>query len=241
MAYSRYITVYEAVRRAMVRLGLPSPTTAIGSTDETALQMVALLQETVEELSNLGGWRNLSDEWEITLSPPTLAYALPDDFNGIVDSTEWDTTSRHPVVGSVPDPVWKELKARLITGTTLYLQYQLIDDTLTFLSIPSAADKITIIYNTRKWFVSSDGTTFKDVPTANDDIIRFDPNAVVQWLKMKWRQAKGFDITAAKNDAEQAVSSAFDRDISAPRLSLVPRNSVKLLGWDNIPDTGVGL
>jgi hypothetical protein len=237
--FNRFITVFDAVKRAMERLNLGTPTTVIGSTDETIKQFVSLLGETLEELAGQGQWRQLSDDWELTLLPNTTEYTLPEDWNGFTDDTMWNFTNRQPAIGPVPAGIWKALQARSL-GSTFTLMYALEGNEVKFLSVPSANQSVKVEYQTRRWVLDANGTTYKDFPEKNDDVLQFPADVVVQWMKFKWRQTKGFDTVAAKNDADTAVMSALGRDKPAPRLSLARRSGMSYVGYKNIPDTGYG-
>ncbi len=91
---------------------------------------------------------------------------------------------------------------------------------------------------------SSTGTTTpnKDAPTLNTDVLLFDALLLVGALKLAFKKAKGFDVSADMADFEEdwgLVESANEN--ASPVLSLNGRQfEDRLIDETNSPSTGFG-
>jgi hypothetical protein len=59
-------------------------------------------------------------------------------------------------------------------------------------------------------------------------------------LKYKYFSIKGFDTTDIKRDYDMQLGIAKSSDAGSPTLSMAPRISSVLIGWENIPDSNYG-
>jgi hypothetical protein len=59
-------------------------------------------------------------------------------------------------------------------------------------------------------------------------------------IKLKYFEIKGFDTTALYRDYMMQLDSAKAHDGMAPNLSMAPRPGSVLIGFNNIPDSGLG-
>jgi hypothetical protein len=63
---------------------------------------------------------------------------------------------------------------------------------------------------------------------------------MVLGIKKKYFEIKGFDVTALTRDYEKQLNIAKAADAGSPTLSMAPRKSSVLIGWENIPDSNYG-
>ncbi len=246
MATSPFITAGTAIRRALGVMGLPAiaDVPARLSTDATARQMWALLLECGQELYGEHEWRMLKRTQTINTSTPSIApdkFALPDDWKRYIDETGWNNSARLPLLGPISDQQWRMLKARGLGASTLQVQYTLEDNYLVLYAPPPTAQTLQIDYLSRGWVQDAVTSTLrKDAPTADADIVLYDPRLIVSMLKFKWRSAKGFDTTAAQIEYNKALDNAKYDDQPKKDLDLSGQSSYPYLGVNNISDTGYG-
>jgi hypothetical protein len=169
-------------------------------------------------------------------------YALPAGFRKMLPSTNWNRSTSWPMGGPVSPQGWQMLKARMM-GATFSMLYRIVGGVLRFYpdSDTTAGQLLAYEYMSKFW-VSATGLTAPttDAPTANSDIIYFDPLLMTKRIKRDWLANKGFDATEAKREYAAAYSKIANTDNSAPVLSLSGGASVPLLGDMNIPFTGYG-
>lgn len=239
--FNRYQTVLSVVQDAMGDLGLVRPTAVMASNDNTVMQMRSLLKTAGQELLEREDWQLFEVDWPLTTTPPTKIYDLPDDFNGFINDTFWNNTSRFPVVGPLEPQAWRQVTARNLGGTTIALLYRMLGDKIEFYYVPTAAQTLYLTYHSRGWVRDAiSPTTLRDYPSADADVVLIPPLVIKHLLRKKWREAKGFDSTAATQDFEVALATALSRDRIATKLRLVRTGGYPLLTELNIPYTGYG-
>lgn len=237
--FTKFSTCAQVMTQTMNELGLTPPGTFNGSSDVTITQLLAFMTATGQDLCTMTDWQMLHKTWTLTLTGAST-YPLPTDWNSFVDATFWDNTSRWPVLGPLPPQVWRLLKARLLGGNTVSLQFR-ITQNLFELYYPGAVnDVIQADYYSRGWVIDGVSALYRDNIANDSDQILFDTRIFVPLLKLKWRTAKGFDVLSDKDDFETAWDLVVGRDTPAPTLSIGPRAEYPYLGFGNMPDTNYG-
>lgn len=237
--FTKFSSVSVVLTKVFSELGLTVPTSFLGNTEATVSQIVSFLTSAGQDLCLMTDWQMLHKEWTITLTSAT-SYPLPTDWNSFVDGTMWDNTSRWPVLGPLTPQIWRMLKARLLGGNTVSLQYRIVGNTFVLYAAGAVGDTIISDYYSRGWILQVDGITYRDNPAADSDQILFDTRIVVPFVKYKWRAAKGFDVSTDADDFETAWDLVVGRDTPAPTLSIGAQNTYPYLGFGNIPDTNYG-
>lgn len=207
------------------------------STDPNILQLVALLKPTGRMLLEEHAWSQLQREATITTVNGTANYALPSDYGRPVDQTHWNRTQKRPAPAGVSGQQWQLLQAVAVGGVA----YQLLRNWLEEVHVwptPTAAETIKYEYISRNWGAASFA---KETPTANADIVQFDPHLFSRALLLRFLARKGFPLEAAEADYRDALDKAKAKTTAAPKLSLNQGTGFRLLDESNIPETGYGL
>lgn len=109
------MTLLTTVQDAAKELGLPAPSTVVTNTsDQIAVQLLALANRTGRELRSRYDWPQLIIEYTFDLATSTAAYAMPADFDRFAFMTHWDRDMQWEVHGPVSAEDWQFLKS----GTT---------------------------------------------------------------------------------------------------------------------------
>jgi len=242
--FTKYTTVSTALTKVCRELGLTVPPAFVGSTDVGIQQLVEFLTSAGQDLCLMHDWQYLHKEWTQVLTPSVDTYTLPTDWNGFVDGAMWDNTSRWPVLGPLTPQIWRMLKARLLGGNTISLQYRIVGNQFILYYPAAAADTIVSDYYSRGWLIDGvqvPSPVYRDNVANDSDQILFDQRLIVPLVKYKWRDAKGFDTSAQIAEFNEAFSLVTGRDIPAPILSIGPRQVYPYLNYANIPDTNYGM
>jgi hypothetical protein len=222
-------------------MGLPVPATVAGSSDTLSTQFWALLNECGLELLDKHDWQFFNKTHTIVTTPPTLTYALPTDFERYLGMTGWNHTSQIPLGGPVSPQDWASIQAQVIGNLMVQLQYRISQDQVEFYSLPDVAQTVKLGYIGRGWVSdATTPTTYKDNLEADADLIMYDPHLIVQMLKYRWREAKGFDSSMAKKDYMDALNAAMGKDTPPKDLRLDGRARNPFLGIGNVPESGYG-
>ena len=238
--FNRFIEAGETVKRVLKSLGLPVPTSVSGATDATSRQMWALLTECGQELLSKYEW-SMQIRTHTIVTDTGTTYALPTDFEYYVDETGWNNTGRTPLIGPLNLQQWRMLQARQLGGTTLRLQYIISEGNLELYFAPTPAQTLELNYIGRGWVQDADNTAiYRDFAEADTDIVLFAPRLMITMLKLKWREAKGFDTVAAAAEFNTALNDAKYNDAPKKSLALGSRQKFPYLGFANMTDTGYG-
>lgn len=238
-AFQRYLTAQQMVVQTMQALGLPAPASIVGSTDKTALQLLALVNELGLELIGDGKWQAFDREHHITTVIAQDTYPIPEDLDYYTNDSQWNRTTRLPVIGPLEEYEWQMLKARQLAGTTFTMMFRISENNIIFYEPPSTVQEIYLPYTGKGW-VRSAALAYQDNVIADDDSIIYDPILFKMGLKLKWREAKGFDTTAQAKRFNDALSKAKAKDKPGRSISLISQADFPYLGIINIPDTGYG-
>lgn len=240
--FNRQLTGYLIVKRVLQAIGLPVPPAVAGATDTLSVQMWSLLTDCGQELLEKYQWQFRKRIFTITTVPGTKNYDLPADFDRFVDNTEWNATARIPALGPMTDQEMALLEARQLGGTTLRLQYVVRNNQIQFYYVPTTPNTINFTYISRGWVIDAvTPTTFKDEMQADGDKCLYDPELIISLLRLRWREAKGFDVSDLLERYNQALESAKNNDTPGRDLMLSRSNGYPYIGNFNLPDTGIGL
>lgn len=237
--YTRIPTVSVVMTQILQELGLGVPNAFYAGTDQTAQQVLSLLNAAGQDLCSRHEWQNLLKTQTITGDGVTTQFALPDDLAGYCNGSMWNNTSRLPAIGSIPDQTWRMLKARLVGGTTISVQYRTVGNYIEFYQAPAAAVDIVIDYIKRGWVTTVAGQS-RDNIDADDNVLGFPIRLLVSLTKLRWRETKQFDTVASQKEFDSVFNEVTGRDVSDPTLSIAPIQQFPYLGYINMPDTNYG-
>jgi hypothetical protein len=170
-------------------------------------------------------------------------YNLPEDCDRMIDQTGWDRTNRVPITGPLSPQQWQYLLGMELASDTIYATFRIMDGLFNILPQPPPIGlNIVYEYMSINWIQdATDPTEFLNVAEANDDIVLFKPEMVVQYLRFKFLSAKGFATKNASDAFAKAYESATGGNKGAPILNAGRRRGgIHLLDIYNRPDTGYG-
>lgn len=167
-------------------------------------------------------------------------YAMPDDFDRLVDRTEWDKSKHWEMLGPSTAQQWQWLKSGYIS-TGPRIRFRPLGGYFQVWPMLSTNEYLGFEYVSNLW-VTGTGLTDpnKTAFTADDDTCVFPDRLMVLGTKLKYFEIKGFDTTAIYRDYKAQLEIAKANDAGSPTLSMAPRVSTVLIGWENIPDSNYG-
>lgn len=227
------MALLDLVQEFCKRRGLPVPMTAIGNTDDTVVQLVALLNEGIAEITDRYEWpvlqirytfhhRNTPAGDTVALDVRELNQNLP-DFRYMLNYTLWDDTSKRQVVGPLSPREWEQL-ILLNISQALY-HYSWFGRDLRIYPIPTsvATTPFSLVYLTRYAVqdpVNAGGPeTYKAQFSLDTDLSRFPSNIMLADLKWRWGQAKGLPYAEDFRTCEGMLVNYMGRQ-PAPDLDM---------------------
>jgi hypothetical protein len=214
------LTCLKIIQTACKRIGIPEPNSAIGSTDQQIIQLLAISEEEGQEQANRYSWEVLQAEATFTTVAAqvqsTLA-ACTSGFDYIVNDTIWNRTLKRPVYGPKSQSDWQQAKAMQINGP--FNSFRIINDAINFYPNPVAGQSCYFEYITENWITTSTAGT-SAVWTNDADIPKLDDQLVLLGTICRWKQAKGLNYAEDFAKYERRITDAMARDGGKPILDM---------------------
>lgn len=174
-----------------------------------------------------------------TLSFMQTKYAMPSDYQRIVDRTQWDKSKHWEMLGPESPQQWQWLKSGYI-ATGPRIRWRILGNTFQIWPGVTTAEYLGFEYVSKNWVTDAGGTA-KGSFTADTDTCLFDDRLMVAGLKLKYFATKGFETQILQDDYDSILAAVMGAEQGAPMLSMAPRLSNILLGPENIPDSNYGV
>ena len=243
------MTLLSLVEQVCDEIGFDKPTTIIDSADRTAIQMLALANASGKQIAKrgkgMGGWAVLQTEHTFTTTASTAEYALPSDYDFLIDDTLWDRENFWKLRGPLSPQQWQQYKSGIVsTGPRRRLRIKpsassnvkaiFIDPTP-----DTSAETLVFEYVSLNWCESSGGTAAAAWAVDTDTGIL---DEYLLQLDLKWRflRAKGRSYSDEKHEFEMELSQALARDGGQAILSMAGTDDRLFMDARNLPDSGFG-
>lgn len=167
-----------------------------------------------------------------------VKYSMPSDYDRQIDRTHWDKSKHWEMLGPETAQQWEWLISGYIS-TGPRIRYRIFNSYFQIWPLITTAEVLGFEYISNGWANNAAGTA-KTSFTVDTDTCIFPDNLMVLALKKKYFEIKGFDATAFTRDYLTELSIAKANDGGSLTLSMNPRISTILIGWEQIPDSGYG-
>lgn len=209
------MTLLTLVGKAAIRLGLPEPSSIVGSTDPNSIILLEMAQEEGETLARRHEWQVLQTEHTFSTANGTSSYSLPSDLDRILKETVFNRTRRRRMMGDLSPQQWQETQASLVTMVNP--AFRIRGGAFLISPTPSATETVAYEYMTTKWCQSSGGTAQAEW-TADTDTGRLSENIMTLGVVWRYRAAKGLDYGDAMDTYEMEVAKAILNDGARVRI-----------------------
>ena len=241
----RLSTANDIINRAAVQCGLPKSNDPVGSTDETFVRLTELLNGAGQELVDLNPWQILQKPYQIvTTDLDTGNYDLPDDFGYMIDQTGWERSNAVPLGGPLSPQDWTYLKGLDLVSQTIYASFRLVDNKFAIYPQPPPVGlDINFEYISLYWTATQGDTTNRyDTIRSGSDLVLFDTNMTVRFLKCKFLESTGMDASSARMEFDLSFAGLIGKDVGSPVLNASngSRGYPYLSPYRNTGDQGYG-
>ena len=175
----------------------------------------------------------------VTLTFSQTKYAWPDDYDRLIERTEWDKSQHWEMVGPETAQQWQWLKSGFI-ATGPRARFRPLGGYFQVWPPLSTDDQLGFEYLSKYWIYATGSTTLSKARFSVDtDTCIFPDRLMVAGIKKAYYAAKGF---APQWDAEfdMQLNLAKAHDASSQTLSMAPRMTDQLITVANLPDSGYG-
>ena len=137
-------------------VGVPSPSTVVGSTDTTNIQLLAAANREGKNLVAGYDWQTLiKEEAHTTLAAESQGdmSTIATDFLRFSNDTMWNRTTDRKYYGPLNNAQWQRLKASVSSGITNY--FRIRGNALLFHPAPPAGESVFFEYIGKNWVITS--------------------------------------------------------------------------------------
>lgn len=226
------MTLAEMVQTVGLEIGLRLVQEPIGSSDFQLQQLVALFNREVYQLGTRYRWQALTHEATFVTQNQEDQGAFiggilseSDHYNFIISETMWDRTARQPICGPESSFDWQARHALSYTSGP-FPEYRLRNNRFLMLPIPAAGHDIYFEFASKKFVYDPQQDTHGPKFTSNDSVPVLDPELIMEGVRWRWKELKGFAYQEAKRQYEVDCLNASSRDSGKKRLSISGGNSL---------------
>lgn len=243
------VTLLGIAQTVSREIGLPVPSTVVGTTTQQVAQLVAFANVTGDALRDDVDWPALRQTATITTINGTSIYTVtPNELSGtftcnrIVAETGWDTTNRWYFVGSVNDMEWAAWQNGVITTPIRRIWRTRSDSTIEVFPVPSEdGDSLQLSTVANEWARSGSSAPQK-VLSADTDTHLFNDRVFLLGVKWRFLEAKGLPFAAPLAQYETMLGVRRAAARPARTLSMDSRRARirRFIDYRNVPDSGLG-
>ena len=242
MTIAAAITVNGILTRVAVETGLESVADPFGSPLQHYIQLRNLLQVAGEQLCLAFPWEFLVAQLDIATVESTNKYALPGDFQSMIDQSGWNNTTEQPIIGPLSSQEWNAIKGTSTQNLIRYAFRIFEGQIQVYPNPPADGMDLSFEYQSRG-FVRRIGIPAvpEESIASGDDTILFDRTLITRFLKLLWFEAKGFDTTSAQASFNQTFQALTGKDRGGRILDAGGNiGGIRYLDYSNIPLSGYG-
>src|SRR3990167_123509 len=176
----------------------------------------------------------------VTLTFSQILFAPPSDFDRQIDRTHWDKSKHWEMLGPSTPQQREWLRSGYIS-TGPRIRYWYMGGLFMIWPPLGVEDSLSYEYRSKYWIYATGATTTSKTIFSVDTDTTIWPDALMRaMIRLKYLEAKGLDTTAALASFVAQRDMAISNDGGSPTLSMNPRPSTVLIGWENIPDANYG-
>lgn len=215
-------TVLQIVQQMCRATGIPVPAALVSNTDSQIIQMLALLNEGLDEMVPRFKWPQLQATATFTSlaaeNQGELATIAP-GFKSLIPDTFWSTTNSLPAQGSITPQEAGYLKTW--GRPSALVQFREVNNQLHIVPAPAAAgDNFRFEYNSRNAVITATTLATKESFTADSDTCKL-PDFLLQMdLRWRWKKEKGLPYAEEFRTFEANIKQSFVDSGAARKLSL---------------------
>lgn len=232
------------VQQACDEMGVPTPQSIIGNTDDQVKQLLALSKREAYEFCHAangnGGWQELHNEYSFTTVNGQSDYPFPADFASFITKTFWDGSYRWQLLGPLEAQEKQVLKYG-ISPVGPRRRFWILQNLMTLNPTPTTTGDVIAYDYMSKYPITTSGGVAKEMWTDDTDLYKLDEDCFILGIKWRFLRAKGMDYGeefASYTNNMQRIMGANGGGRDLPLNSTA--SGINLLNNTNIPDTGFG-
>lgn len=214
-------TLLQIVQQFCKVTGLIPPTSVVGSSDDQIVQILALINEGLDELAVKYKWtqlKRLGSFTTVALENQGALATLAPGYKSLVPGTLWDGTSKLPAHGAITPQDSQTL--RIWGQRTATPAYREIQGQLHIIPAPAAGHSVSFEYNSQFLVRAADGVTLKQYFDVDTDICLLPDNLISLDLRWRWKSEKGLPYAEHMRTFESVCKQAYVDSLGAANLTM---------------------
>ena len=186
------MTLLTICQDAANEIGVPSPSTVVGSTDTTNIQLLAAANREGKNLVAGYDWQTLiKEEAHTTLAAESQGdmSTIATDFLRFSNDTMWNRTTDRKYYGPLNNAQWQRLKASVSSGITNY--FRIRGNALLFHPAPPAGESVFFEYIGKNWAITSGATANATSFAADANTTVLDEDLITLGVIWRFLKQKG--------------------------------------------------
>lgn len=219
-------TLLQIVQQFCKVTGLSVPTAVVSSTDSQVVQILALLNEGLDEIVPKYKWPCLQSEATFTStaveSQGTLETIAP-GFKSMIPDTFWNLTNSLPAFGSLSPSDTQFMK---IWGSpSALVNFRQMNNELHFIPVIAAGVSFRFEYNSYYAVITATTLVKKQYFTADTDTCRLPDNLMSLYLRWAWKKEKGLPYAEEMKTFEGVCKQAYVDSVNSLPLRMGGRKT----------------
>jgi len=233
------MSLLSICQEAAAEIGLPQPTSVVGSSDPQSIQMLTLVNLIGKELVRKYEWQALTIEANFTTVAAEVQTVLPADFAHLIDDSMYNRTEQRKVYGPQTPQTW-QLDNSFLT-TRVYDTFRIKGGNILFEPNPAAGESVYYEYISKYWVdTDADGVGEAEVFGHDSTHASLLPEDLLRLgLVARLKEASGLDYQESTRRFHSLLGDYKSQDKGKKTLRLTGPRGFEL-GKGNVPDTGFG-
>lgn len=229
------MNLLQLIQEVSLRLGLPKPSIIASSRDDQTLQLMALMNEVLDDLNERKAWTSLQREAIFTSvaaeDQGALTTLADPGFREFSDPRLFDRSGGESIIGPISSEVWQADKAGIASVSSI--SYRIRQGHLYLLPAPAAGKTIAFEYLSSYPVLNAAGTA-KQYFSSDDDTCYYPNHILILGLRAVWKREKGMRYAEEFRKFEAAVANFAGKDGAPAPVNLSAEVSVR--PGVNVPD-----
>jgi hypothetical protein len=238
------LTVLQIGQYLSVEVGIPKQNNLIGSSNQDAQKILLAIRDGVFiDVYRDRDWEMLRKPYDISLiGDGVTTYALPSDFDRIINDTIWDGTNFRSVEGPVDLPMWQQYNKGLHRLTGLQQICKILGDqennvkVLSFYPDNTADIDVSFWYINNKIIMGAGGLPQVDI-TSDADTFLVDDKVVRAAARWRMFRMMGMDFSDERDEYFALIDDFAANDSGAKTIDT---RKFRPFHYVNIPESGYG-
>lgn len=208
------MSVLSACQSAAVRLVGQRPSTLFSTTDQLAMELAELANETAVAIAKAHDWQALTTAWTLNGDASATAFDLPSDYDRMpLKANFYSTRSQFPLVRAEDLDQWTEFQITPVVGAPGY--WIILGGQLQILPALATGESARSYYITNQ-IVSGGKTAF----TADADTFVLPERLITLGVIWRWKDLKGKEYAEDLKNFEIAFAEEAGRDKGSRTLAI---------------------